>query len=104
MTLRTRIALVAAMAVALTVVAVAVTNYAATRSELRGQVDQALRERLRPITDRGAPEGPGPPPRSSPPRGGMPMPSPGSKRRLTGIARARSESSTSPRSWERTAT
>ena len=49
MSLRTRIVLVASAAVALTVLAVAITNYATTRSELRGQVDDGLRARVEPL-------------------------------------------------------
>jgi two-component system sensor histidine kinase MprB len=45
MTLRTRIAVVAGVAVALTAVGLAVGAYAATRSTLRGQVDSALSDR-----------------------------------------------------------
>ena len=45
MTLRNRMGAVAATAVAVTVIAVAITVYVAVRSELRGQVDNALAER-----------------------------------------------------------
>ena len=45
MTLRTRLALVAGVAVALTVVGVAIGLYAAVRVELRNEVDKSLRER-----------------------------------------------------------
>ena len=49
MSLRTRMAAVAGVAVAVTVVALAVTQYEAARSTLRGQIDQALRERAAPL-------------------------------------------------------
>ena len=62
MTLRNRMGAVAAAAVAVTVIAVAVTVYVAVRSELRGQVDTALAERIQPfLRDRGGP-GRGEPP------------------------------------------
>ena len=51
MSLRTRMAAVAGVAVALTVIALAVTQYEAARSTLRGQVDEALRERAAPIVN-----------------------------------------------------
>jgi two-component system sensor histidine kinase MprB len=47
--LRTRMAAAAGVAVALTVVALAVTQYEAARSALRDQIDQALQERAKPI-------------------------------------------------------
>ncbi|MBV9212821.1 MAG: HAMP domain-containing histidine kinase [Actinobacteria bacterium] len=47
MSLRTRMGLVAGVAVALAVVGVATVVYAGTRSELRGQVDRALEGRIR---------------------------------------------------------
>jgi two-component system, OmpR family, sensor histidine kinase MprB len=49
--LRTRMAAVAGVAVALTVVALAATEYEAARSTLRGQIDQALRERGTPLSN-----------------------------------------------------
>jgi two-component system sensor histidine kinase MprB len=52
MSLRTRIAGVAGLAVAIAIVFAALLAYVAIRSELRGEVDQALRERLAPVTDR----------------------------------------------------
>jgi two-component system, OmpR family, sensor histidine kinase MprB len=82
MTLRTRIALVASLAVGLTVVAVAGADYAATRAELRNQVDSALSDRAqrfmtpprdaRLVPGRGAARGPRPPGdgRLGPPPGG----------------------------------
>ena len=51
MNLRTRMAAVAGVAVALTVVALAVTQYEATRSTLRGQIDDALRERAQSLAN-----------------------------------------------------
>jgi two-component system, OmpR family, sensor histidine kinase MprB len=54
--LRTRMAAVAGVAVAVTVVALAVTQYEATRSTLRGQIDDALRERAQSLVN---PRGPG---------------------------------------------
>ena len=45
MTLRTRLALAAGLAVALAVAAAAVVVYFAVRSELRGEIDDSLRER-----------------------------------------------------------
>jgi two-component system, OmpR family, sensor histidine kinase MprB len=47
--LRTRMAAVAGVAVALTVVALAAAQYEAARSTLRGQIDSALRDRATPI-------------------------------------------------------
>ncbi len=58
MSLRTRMAAVAGLAVALTVVALAITQYEAARSTLRGQIDQALRERATPLAN-DRPGGPG---------------------------------------------
>ncbi len=49
MTLRTRIAAVAGVSVALAVLAAAVGLYLAVRSDLRGEVDKGLRERARGI-------------------------------------------------------
>ena len=57
MSLRNRMGAVAGLAVALTVIGVAVTVYVAVRSELYGQVDTALNDRARPFA---APGGPGP--------------------------------------------
>ena len=42
MSLRVRMGLVAGLAVAIAVIAVAITAYAGTRSELRGQLDSSL--------------------------------------------------------------
>ena len=49
MSLRTRMAAVAGVAVALTVVVLAAAQYEAARSTLRGQIDSALRDRAAPI-------------------------------------------------------
>jgi two-component system sensor histidine kinase MprB len=63
--LRTRMAAVAGVAVAITVVALAVTQYEAARSTLRGQIDSALRDRAQslatPFPPRGQGEGQGGP-------------------------------------------
>ena len=59
MNLRTRMAAVAGVAVAVTVIALAATQYEATRSTLRGQIDQALRERAQPLTSQRPPRGDG---------------------------------------------
>jgi two-component system, OmpR family, sensor histidine kinase MprB len=67
--LRLRIAAVAGLAVAITVLAVAATVYVAVRSELRGEVDRSLRATAEVVAR--APGG-GPPPRAPgrpPPRG-----------------------------------
>ena len=73
MTLRTRIAAVAGVSVALAVGAVAVGLYVAVSNDLRGEVDKGLRERARPFAQpppggggdggaQGGAEGPGPQP------------------------------------------
>ncbi|MDX6539370.1 MAG: two-component system, OmpR family, sensor histidine kinase MprB [Gaiellales bacterium] len=49
MNLRTRMAAVAGVAVAVTVIALAVTEYEAARSTLRGQIDSALSDRSQPL-------------------------------------------------------
>jgi two-component system sensor histidine kinase MprB len=64
MTLRTRIAAVASLSVALAVLAAAVGLYLAVRSDLRGEIDRSLRERARafhlpPDGGPGAGAGPG---------------------------------------------
>ena len=51
MTLRTRLALAAGLAVALAVAAAAVVVYFAVRSELRGEIDDSLRERATLASD-----------------------------------------------------
>jgi two-component system, OmpR family, sensor histidine kinase MprB len=88
MTLRTRIAAVAGVSVALAVLAVAVGLYVAVSTDLRGEVDKGLRERARPFAQpppggvaggaQGGAEGPGsrllfgdePPPGGPPPGAG----------------------------------
>ncbi len=84
MTLRTRIAAVAGVSVALAVLAVAVGLYVAVSTDLRGEVDKGLRERARAFTQpplggvtggaQGGAEGPGPQPLfgDEPPPGGPP--------------------------------
>jgi two-component system sensor histidine kinase MprB len=52
-------AAVAGIAVAVTVVALAATQYEATRSTLRGQIDQALREREQSLASQRPPRGEG---------------------------------------------
>jgi two-component system, OmpR family, sensor histidine kinase MprB len=61
MTLRTRIACAAGLAVALAVIAAAVAVYLGVRGELRGEVDDSLRGRAEAILDRaaGGARGPG---------------------------------------------
>ena len=66
MSLRTRIAAVAGLAVAVAVLGVAVIVYVAIRSELRGEVDRSLRDRAGGFRERGpggddGPGGPRPP-------------------------------------------
>jgi two-component system sensor histidine kinase MprB len=51
MTLRRRIAGTASLAVALVVLIVAIGVYVAVRSQLRGEVDNALRDRARPVAE-----------------------------------------------------
>ena len=51
MTLRTRLALAAGLAVALAVAAAAVVVYFAVRGELRGEIDDSLRERASMASD-----------------------------------------------------
>ncbi|HEX4624971.1 MAG TPA: HAMP domain-containing sensor histidine kinase [Solirubrobacteraceae bacterium] len=66
MSLKTRMAMVAGLAVALAVVIVAVASYEGTKSSLLDSVDQALAEQAKPFTERGEhvgpPEGRGAPP------------------------------------------
>jgi two-component system sensor histidine kinase MprB len=57
-TLRTRIAAVASLSVAMAVLAAAIGLYVAVRSDLRGEIDSALRARAQAFT---APRGPGGP-------------------------------------------
>jgi two-component system, OmpR family, sensor histidine kinase MprB len=70
LTLRTRIAAVASVCVALAVLAAAIGAYAAVRSDLRGEVDSALRNRARIFT--GPPGGGGPDGDGGPGRPGGP--------------------------------
>jgi two-component system, OmpR family, sensor histidine kinase MprB len=56
MTLRTRIAAVASVSVALAVLAAAVGLYAAVRSDLRGEIDNTLRSRVRALAGAPAPD------------------------------------------------
>jgi two-component system sensor histidine kinase MprB len=56
MTLRTRIAAVASVSVALAVLAAAVGLYAAVRSDLRGEIDNTLRSRVRALASTPAPD------------------------------------------------
>jgi two-component system sensor histidine kinase MprB len=60
MTLRTRIAGVAGLSVALAVLIAAISLYVAVRSDLRGEVDSALRARARQFTAGPAPAAAGP--------------------------------------------
>ena len=73
MTLRTRIAAVASLSVALAVLAAAVGLYIAVRSDLQGEIDQSLRQRAQAFI---GPSGAGPPdeglPGGGPPQGGFP--------------------------------
>jgi two-component system sensor histidine kinase MprB len=59
-TLRTRIACAAGLAVALAVMVAAVAVYLGVRGELRGEVDDSLRTRADTILDSGGRRGPGP--------------------------------------------
>jgi two-component system sensor histidine kinase MprB len=68
MTLRTRIAAVASLSVALAVLGVAVGVYVAVRADLRGQIDSSLRQRAQGLLGAG-PQGPGAPSPAGPPRG-----------------------------------
>ena len=63
MSLRTRIAGVAGLAVAIAILLGAALAYVAIRSELRGEVDSALRDRVQPLQARftGVDPGPGDP-------------------------------------------
>jgi two-component system sensor histidine kinase MprB len=73
--LRGRLGLAAGVAVALAVVAVAISAYAGTRSELRGQVDQSLLGLTQQVVGPGPRSGPGPGGRGGP--GGPGGPGPG---------------------------
>src|ERR1700761_3373842 len=57
MSLRARMGLAAGLAVAIAVIAVAVSAYAGTSSELRGQLDQSLQTLTRQVLSNGAPPG-----------------------------------------------
>ena len=57
MTLRARIAAAAGLAVALAVIAAAVTVYLGVRGQLRGEVDESLRERTAAVVHFGGPGG-----------------------------------------------
>ena len=74
MSLRTRIAAVAGVAVAVTVLAAAVVVYVSVRSDLRNEVERSLVERARTVLERGG-GGPGP----GGPRGRFGRPSPGER-------------------------
>jgi two-component system sensor histidine kinase MprB len=76
MTLRTRIAAVASLSVALVVLGVALGVYAAVRADLRGQLDSSLRQRAQGLLGVAPQQGPGatgpagpPPPPPPPPEG-----------------------------------
>jgi two-component system sensor histidine kinase MprB len=72
--LRTRIAAVASLSVALSVLAAAIGLYVAVRSDLRGEIDSALRSRARAFT---APAPASPPGGAASPAGGGGTPVPG---------------------------
>jgi two-component system, OmpR family, sensor histidine kinase MprB len=75
-TLRTRIACAAGLAVALAVIAAALAVFFGIRGELRGEVDDSLRARAESILGRAGPGGPGPggEPESFGDHGGPPRP------------------------------
>ena len=75
MSLRRRIAGTAGLAVAVVVLAVAIGVYVAVRSQLRGEVDNALRDRARPVAEF-ARSGPGPGLGGRPISGGYGRPGP----------------------------
>ncbi len=88
MTLRTRIAAVAGLAVALAVLASAASIYVAVRAELRGEIDDSLRVRAAAFVDR--PDGPGGRPGPGRPgRGERRGPPPGAEFLLRGRGTAR---------------
>jgi len=74
--LRTRIAAVAGVAVAVAVIGAAVFVYVGVRSQLRGEVDDALRARAAPVARPGPPrpEPGGPPGGDNPGRPLRPAP------------------------------
>ena len=85
MSLRRRIAGTAGLAVAVVVLAVAIGVYVAVRTQLRGEVDNALRDRARPVAAfarRGPAEGFGGRPMSGP--FGQPRPDAGDPGRFGG--------------------
>ena len=70
MSLRTRISATAALAVALVVVIAAVAIYLGVRAELRGEVDNSLRDRASATVRLAGDRGPGAPPREGDGRSG----------------------------------
>ena len=76
MSLRTRIAAVAGVAVALTVLTAAFVVYFAVRANLRGEVEDSLSERVAPLDRRLGPPAGADPERSGP-RPGLGVPAPG---------------------------
>ncbi len=76
MTLRARIAAVAGLAVALTVLVAAISLYVAVRSDLRSEVDKSLRQRATAFMPQGSSNGVSGPqsPESPSPQGGLPAP------------------------------
>jgi two-component system sensor histidine kinase MprB len=74
MTLRTRIAAAAGLAVAVAVLGAALAVYFGVRGQLRGEVDQSLRDRVELISGRS--DGAGGPGRHPPPGGGRPFEGP----------------------------
>jgi hypothetical protein len=84
-TLRTRIAAAAGLAVALAVIAAAIAVYLGVRGELRGEVDESLRERADLIAGRvGDWRGPGGAPFDGPPGVGDGFPPVGPPERFGG--------------------
>jgi two-component system sensor histidine kinase MprB len=79
LTLRKRIAAVAALAVAAAVVATAVFTYVAVRSSLRGEIDDSLTQRAAGLGDFGDGGAPGGEPGAGPP-GAPPLPPPARRR------------------------
>jgi len=71
MTLRTRIAAVASISVALAVLAAAIGLYVAVRADLRGEIDSALRARTRVFMAQQGPDAVGPGGGSGAPGGGI---------------------------------
>lgn len=86
-TLRGRIAAVASLSVALAVLAAAAGLYVAVRSDLRGEIDSALRSRARGLTSR----------LQAPPAAGEAAPSPGAGGRASGAGRAGASTSAGAR-------